>query len=305
MKTWFRRLPPASGCVGLGLVGLGMLLRPCGVGFLWGCIAPALLFLLPVLFRLCLAGEGKAISNDLVSFSTLAGNPMAWMFLSAQLKTELGAGWAVWPWAAAVLWHLGIIVFFSRFLLRTRPRRGTVRGSWLLVYVGIAAAAISAPAFAMQAVGRILLIPAALGALILLPLVYAAEKASPPMPDPHRALFCISAAPVSIWLAGWLRSSAAPVPWIAGVLAAVAFLLYLPALLCAVRHLRDPFAPTCAAMTFPFVISASALKQTILLLGLSGNAALHMLVIIETATAALLCLYTAGRYIVFYYWKHV
>lgn len=296
MRDFLCRIPPAAGCVGLGFMGLGTLLRSYGAGYLWVCTAVGLLCLLPVLARLLLPGEGKKIGSDLLALSTLAGSPMAWMFFAAALKTECACGWAVWIWALAVAWHLAILILFSYRLITARPGCSAVRGSWLLVYVGIAAAPITSAAFSAQGLGRALLIFAALSAAVILPLVYNADRRAE-IPAAQRPLFCISTAPVSICLVGYLRAFDAPAPKLVTILAVLSILLYVPALIRAARHLRGPFAPTLAALTFPFVISASALKQSAAFLSLVGQPALKALILLETVVAAALCVYVFLRFV--------
>ena len=120
MKEFLQRIPLAAGCVGLGLVGLGTLLRSSGIALLWIFLAASLLFLLPVAAKLLLPGGWQEVCSDYTSLGTLAGSPMAWMLLSAQLRTEAHQSWAVWLWIAALAWHLIILGVFSLKLIRDR-----------------------------------------------------------------------------------------------------------------------------------------------------------------------------------------
>ena len=168
-----------------------------------------------------------------------------------------------------------------------------VRGSWLLVYVGIAAAAISAPAFSAETVGRILLIPAALGAVVLLPLVYRADYLAP-IPQPQRPLFCITAAPVSIWLVGYLSVAPQPSePLVLGLLI-LSQLLYIPALFRFFQTFRDLFAPSFASFSFPFVIVTTACKRAAAFL--TVTASLRLLIQVEIASALVFCCFTVWKY---------
>ena len=294
LTAFLRRLPIPAGCVALGLIGLGTLLRPYGLSWLLLFGGLAALLLLLVIAKLCLPGEAKKACGDLTGLSLLAGSSMALMLLAAQGKTALALPGAGLLWGLGLLAHLLLLAAFSRAPIKSRPGLHAVRGCWLLVYVGIAAAAISAPAFSMQTLGRILLIPAALGALVLLPLVYAADRNAADMPPAQRPLFCISAAPVSIWLVGWLSVTASPPKALTAVLTILSVLLYVPALLRCGKGLRGPFYPSYAAYTFPFIISATALKRGFAVLGLGGL--WQLLPGLETAVAAALCCWVLLRY---------
>ena len=287
MVVFLRRLPVSAGCAGLGFVGLASLTKPLGTAFpyLFGC--PAALILSLVFLKLCLPGQLRAVCGDFTSLSLLAGTAMGFTLLSAQMKTLLGLGWAVFLWAGALLVHIAVFIGFSLKLVTEKPGSRAVRGSWLLVYAGLAAGAISAPAFGAQAVGRLLLVPAGFGALLLLPAVYRADRCPGNIPAPQRPLFCITAAPVSIWLAGWLSVSPAPSPLLTAALVLLAQVLYLPALLRCLNTVRGMFSPAFAAFTFPFVISASALSLALRALGLGGI--WRVLLWAESLLAVFLC----------------
>ena len=215
------------------------------------------------------------------------------MLTAVPMRTVLPFPVAALYWAAGLFLHLTLIVFFSVKLLRERVRLADVRGSWLLVYVGIAAVAISAPAFSAESVGRVLLIPAALGTVILLPLVLRADRLTP-IPQAQRPLFCIIAAPVSIWLVGYLSSAPRPSAKLVLILLILGQLLYIPALFRFLRCFRDPFSPSFAAFTFPFVIAATACKKAAAFLTITGP--VRVLILMETASALVLCCFTVWKY---------
>ena len=297
MRSFLHKLPVPAGCVALGMIGLGTLLSSIHPLFQIGFGVLSVLFQIGVLLKLCLTDERKAIFRDFVSLSTLSGTSMAMMLTAAQLKKQFSFSPASVIWYAALFFHLFILLFFSRKLLRERPAMSAVRGSWLLVYVGIAAAAISAPAFSANRIGLILLVPAALGAVVLVPLVYRADLLPDNIPAGQKPLFCISAAPCSIWLAGYLSSSSAPSRLSVLLVLVAAQLLYIPALIRCIKTVRQSFSPAFASFTFPFVISASALKQSSALLGLP--APIQIVTVMETLIAVVLCLYTLWLYLRF------
>ena len=146
MTAFLRRLPVPAGCVALGLIGLGTLLGSISPLFLHVFGILSILLQIAVLLKLFLPGTLKAICSDTVTFSTLSGTSMALMLTAAQLKKAVSFPGAVWIWYLGLCLHLLILLLFSCRLLQERPGFSGARGSWLLVYVGIAAAAISAPA---------------------------------------------------------------------------------------------------------------------------------------------------------------
>lgn len=297
MSLFLKKLPTPVGCVALGLIGLGTLLGSYNVLFLYCFGGISILLQAAVLLKLMIPGERKSIYADSTALSCLAGTSMAMMLTAAQLKKLFLMSNARIIWVFAVIFHLYILILFSRKILRERPGLAAVRGSWLLVYVGLAAAAISAPVFSANRVGLLLLVPAAMGALILLPLVYRADLRSDSVPVGQKPLFCISAAPVSIWLAGYLSAASTPSPLLVLSLMVAAQLLYLPALLRCIHTLGQPFSPAFAAYTFPFVISASALKQASPFSSLSAQ--VNVLLTLESLIALLLCIYTFCLYLRF------
>lgn len=84
-------------------------------------------------------------------------------------------------------------------------------------------------------------------------------------------------------------------------LAILATVLYLVVLVKLPKYLKMPFFPSYAAFTFPFVISAIAMKQTMACLANMGSPMswLNVVVIIETVIAVVLCVYALVRYILF------
>lgn len=295
MTAFLRRLPVPAGCLALGLISLGTLLERFSTLFFYTLAALSILLQLAVLLKLFLPGTLRVVFSDTVALSTLAGTSMALMLTAAQLKKALAFPGALWLWYFGLFLHLLIILLFSCRLFQERAGLSAVRGSWLLVYVGIAAAAISAPAFGREKIGLFLLLPAAIGAVILLPLIYRADLQPGNIPPVQKPLFCITAAPVSIWLVGFLSVSASPAGLFVLVLLCLAQLLYVPALIRCLRCLRSPFSPAFASFTFPFVISASALKQASAFLQVPFWTG--ALLTAECIVALLLCLYVLLLYL--------
>ena len=79
----------------------------------------------------------------------------------------------------------------------------------------------------------------------------------------------------------------------------LACVLYIFALVNAVRYLKLPFYPSYASFTFPFVISAIAVKQAMACLGKMGMQipGMSVVVLVETVIAVVLVVYTYIRFV--------
>lgn len=295
-RSFLNRLPIPAGCVALGLMGLGTLLGALFSPLLLLFGIPSAAIQLLVLLKLFLPGQIGKVLEDPIALSTLAGTSMAMMLTAVPMRSILHFSGAVVLWAAGLLLHLAIIAVFSVRLSRVKPGFKAVRGSWLLVYVGIAAAAISAPAFSAQVIGRILLVPAGIGMLVLLPLICHAERTAK-IPQKQQPLFCITAAPASIWLVGYLSSASQPSGNLVLILLILSQVLYIPALIRFFRTFRNPFAPSFAAFTFPFVITATALKRAAGFLCFSNS--VQILITLEILVALVFCIFTVWKYCCF------
>lgn len=105
---------------------------------------------------------------------------------------------------------------------------------------------------------------------------------------------------MSLSLAGYLAVEPAPNAAFACVLAVLAQVLLVVVLVRLPHFLRLKFYPSYAAMTFPFVITATALDRTLTLLANSGAAfpaELHLLAYAEVVLACIMVLYIFARYI--------
>lgn len=292
-----KRVPvPACGVM-LGLAALGNLLQSYSEGLRWACGMAAAVLLALILLKLILFP--KAVGEDLknpIMASTAAAFPMGLMLLSVYVKPFLGGG-AFAIWGLAVLLHVVLILYFSaRFLVKLSLSK--VFASWYIVYVGIVAAAVSAPAYGQQALGMAAFWFGFVCLLCLLVLV-TARYAKLPVPEPAKPLICIYTAPASLCVAGYLQSAETKsLPLLLGMFA-LACVLYVFSLVKAAACLRLPFYPSYAAFTFPFVISAIAAKQTAACLANMGHPvpALQYVVLAETVIAAALTVYAFVRFL--------
>ena len=294
MRTFLNHLPIPIGCVALGFTGLATLFAPVHRVSLYIFLTVAFLLLIPVILKLVMIRGCLSIKTDDITMSTLSGSSMAMMLAAAPLHTMAGWRCPIWLWVAGMTLHIVIILLFSIRLLHSRGETPTVRGCWLLVYVGIVAASISAPAFSFRGIGRILLYPAALGAVILLPLVYRDDRK---LPTPQKPFFCISTAPVSIWLVALLSIYPDANKTLVAALLILSQLLYIPALVRFALLRRLAFSPAFASFTFPFVISATAFRKAAAFLALPVW--LKLFQTAEMIIALALCCFVLWKYLCF------
>ena len=214
----------------------------------------AVIWVMLVLKAVLFPAQIKSAFRDPILASVAGTFPMATMALSVYLVDIIGE-WAVYLWYAGVVLHAVLIVFFSvRFLME--PKLSQVFPSWLVVYVGIVLASITAPYFNQIPVGQICFW---FGLAALLPLLPALliRCTQIPIPEPAKPLVCIFAAPISIILAGYVQSFSSNAYVVSALLVAETIVLIL-VLLQLPKLLRLSFYPSYAAFTFPFVVTATA-----------------------------------------------
>ena len=281
----------------LGTAALGNLLQSYSEGIRYVCGAFSAFLLVLVLLKLILfPGKVKEDMGNPIMASVAGTFPMSLMILSTYVKPFIGQV-SFYIWALAIALHLALIIYFTvKFILKLQMSK--VFASYYIVYVGIAVAAITAPAYEKPAVGSAAFWFGFVTLIILLVLVTYRYLNFKEIPEPARALVCIYAAPASLCIAGYVQSvTPKSKGFLLGMFVA-ATLLYLFALVKAVSFLKLPFYPSMAAFTFPFVISAIAAKQTMACLANMGSPvpALRIIVLAETVIAVLFVVYTYVRF---------
>ncbi len=300
MKEIIKKVPiPLSGVM-LGCAALGNLLQSYSEGLRYFCGVLAFLALILLLLKWALFP--KLVKEDLknpITLSVAATFPMAIMLLSVYVKPLLGQV-SLFIWLAAIALHVVLIVVFTRrFILKLDIKR--VFASYFIVYVGIAVAGITAPAYGMQTLGAAAFWFGFVSLLALLVLGGYRYVKYPEIAQPAQPLFCIFAAPTSLCLAAYIQSVAEKSAALVIFLLALATALYLLSLGKLLRLRKSAFYPSFASFTFPFVISAIAAKQATAFLGGAGYQVsfLPILVTTETLLAAALVCYTVVRYAIF------
>ncbi|PPK81037.1 tellurite resistance protein TehA-like permease [Lacrimispora xylanisolvens] len=297
MRDLIKRVPVPMSGVMLGCAALGNLLQSYSesIRYVFGAIS----FLLFILLLLKAGLYPIAVKEDLknpIMMSVSATFPMGTMLLSVYIKPIFYTV-AFTIWILAIALHLLLILMFTYRFMRNVNMKN-VYASYFIVYVGIAAAGITAPAYQMQFIGTAAFWFGFISLIALLLLVGYRHIRYSEIPEPAQALFCIFTAPGSLCLAAYLQSVDEKNLVLVSVLAVVSFALYVLVLAGLIPLLQLPFYPSYSAFTFPFVISAIASKQTAGFLMKNGIQASYLqpIIWIQTILAVLLVCYTLLRY---------
>lgn len=284
----------------LGFAALGNLLQSYGEGIRYACGIVAAFILILVLLKLIMFPQ--MIKEDMKNpiMASVSGTfPMALMLLSTYVKPFIGAA-AQYIWYFAIALHIVLIVYFTiKFILKLDMTK--VFASYYIVYVGIAVAAVTAPAYGQLGIGTAAFWFGFVTLIALLILVTVRYTKYKNVPEPAQPLFCIYAAPTSLCIAGYVQSVTPKSRTFLLAMLAVATVIYIIALVKAIGYLKLKFYPSYAAFTFPFVISAIATKQTMACLAKMEQPLpiLKPVVLVETIIAAVLVIYTFIRFMGF------
>lgn len=300
MKDVIKKVPVPICGVMLGLAALGNLLQSYGEGIRYACGILSAFLLVLILLKMILFPQ--MIKEDMKNpiMASVAGTfPMALMLLSTYVKPFIGKT-AMYIWFFAIALHIVLIIYFTaKFIVKLELPK--VFASYYIVYVGIAVAAVTAPAYEKLSVGSTAFWFGFITLIMLLVLVTVRYVKCPQVPEPAQPLICIYAAPTSLCIAGYVQSVTPKSRGFLLAMLAVATVLYIFALVKAIGYLKLKFYPSYAAFTFPFVISAIATKQTMACLANMGQPmpVLQYMVLVETIIAVVFVLYTFVRFMGF------
>lgn len=260
MKKLIARVPlPIAGLM-LALAATGNLVMPYGVFYrnIFGIMSTSILIL--ILLKAIINTD--ALLNELQNPVVASVSPtfsMSLMLLSVYLKPYM-------PFAAIVLWSLGlaihvllIIWFTYKFMLNFDIKK--VFPSYFIVYVGIVVASITAPAYNLITLGRIIFWFGFVAYLVLLPIVLYRIFVVKQIPEAALPTITICAAPASLCLAGYISSFEDPSIFISLFLMALSLTMFAYVVIFLPKMLRIKFYPSYSAFTFPLAISAIATKK--------------------------------------------
>lgn len=294
----FKRLPlPAAGLM-LSLAALGNLIQNYGDNFRYFIGGLSLLIFVALTLK---------VLTDFPHFLEEMKNPvmasifptysMSIMLYSTYFKPFIG-NMASYIYYLGIILHLAMMIWFIiRFVFSFEIHH--IYATWFLPFVGLAVASIVAPAFGAQALGRIIFYFGLIAYVILLPIViYKAYKIGN-IPAPALATNAIIASPGAILVAAYINSFDQLKPALVYGLLILTQILYFWILVQVPKLKAGGFRPSYSAFTFPFVISATALKMVNSLFIYRGTEyqALNYLVGFEELVAIGFVAYVLFRYI--------
>lgn len=300
MDKIIKKLPLAIVGLMLGLAATGNLVQSYGDIYrnIFGIISAIILALVLVKIFIYPQEVKKSLDNPVVDsvFPTLS---MGIMILSTYIK-PYGPSLAFGIWSIGLLLHIFLIIRFSiRHLKDFKIKK--VFPSWFIVYVGIVVGSVTAPAFNMIPLGKIIFWFGFISYFALLPVVIKRVFIVKEIPEPALPSIAIFSAPLSLCLAGYMNSFQEKniiLIWFMLFISQITYtavLLYLPKLL------KLNFYPSFSGFTFPLVISAISIKLTNTFLIKSGNpiSFLNYIVKFEEIVAVVIVLYVLVKYLTF------
>lgn len=299
-----RKVPVPTAGVMLGLAALGNLLAPYSMVLKYICgICAAFLGIL--LFSKVIL-HPKMIKNDLNGNSIFASVFATFFMAIMQLCTytiSFAPTISEIVWYGAIIGHFILMTWFTwRYIFNFDLQE--VFPTYFIAYVGIVVASVTAPAFNQHHLGEYIFWFGFVSYMILFALVTIRYCSKHKIAEPAKPLFCIYTAPMSLSLAGYLACVAEKSVFMIIIMQILAQVLFVVVLTQMPKLLRLKFYPSYAAFTFPFVITAIALRQTISYLtqvGMIVPGIFNYLVEIEAMIATVIVVYVFTRYLNFLY----
>ncbi|MDO4595359.1 MAG: TDT family transporter [Tissierellia bacterium] len=254
----FKKVPiPISGLM-LGLCGCGNLLASYFIGFkiLFGLLSTLIgIFILMTIFA-DLDAFKKQMENPVIA-SVFATFPMALMILSTYIL-KLGI-LAKTLWYIAFILHIILIIYFTIFhILRLDIKK--VYAGYFIVYVGIVVASMTSKAFDLNNIGKKAFYFGLISYILLLILVSYRYITLRDIDDSLKPLFAIYAAPGSLLVVGYVSAFEQINMLFLSMLLIISQLIFFMVILKVFKLFRGRFYPSFSAFTFPFIITATALK---------------------------------------------
>lgn len=304
MKNIIKKVPiPICGLM-LGVSALGNLLQSYSeiVRYICGVLAVFLLILAILKLIFYFEDVKKDMENPIMA-SVSGTFPMTLMLLSVYVKPFIGQV-AFYIWIFAIILHIALIIYFTiKFIVKLDIKK--VFASYYIVYVGIVAASVTAPAYNQLKIGAVCFWFGFVALILLLILVSVRYIKYKEIPEPAKPLICIYGAPMSLCIAGYIQSVNPKIYIFLVVMLIVSTILYIFALAQLVKCIKLPFYPSFASFTFPFVITAIALKQSMACFNNLGHPMpfLQTFVLIETIIAVILVVFVYVSFMKFIFVK--
>lgn len=304
MKGIIKKLPIPAVALLLALAATGNLVLSYGNMYrnIFGIFAAIILILILAKIIIYPKKVAEDLNNPVIA-SVFPALSMGIMLMATYIK-PLFPSLAFGIWIIGLILHMILILYFTiKYVFNFNIKK--VFPSWYIVYVGIVVGSVTAPAFEMTNVGKILFWFGFISYLILLPIILYRITKVKEIPEPALPTITILAAPASLCLAGYMNSFQNKNMFILWLLLALSQFTLLCVLIQLPKLLKLPFYPSYSAFTFPLVISALSLKLTNAFLINAGKeiAILKYIVKFEELLAVIMVLYVLLRYIVFLFSK--
>lgn len=300
MKVWIKKVPLAICGIGLGIMAMGNLLQSYSnvIYNICGITAGCILFI-TIIKYICYPKLFIKDMNCPMCASVSGTFSATLILLSVYLKSFIGDR-AICVWIFGILLHIILILYFTKqFVFKLQMKK--VFASYFIVYVGIVVAAITSPAFGQLLIGRIILGFGFMALVCILFLTLMRYIKYPIVSEAEKPLFCIYAAPLSLCILGYLHTGEMESTFLLKAMLIVNCIFYICALVKAMGCLSSKFYPSYAALTFPFVVSALALKKALDHLTMMNQPMImfHYVVWIEIVVAVLFVMYVCKRYLTY------
>ena len=291
-----KKLPLAfSGCL-LGLAGAGNLILDT-FPFLsrFFSLLGLILWFYFLVSHLSNLHESKQKLKKAPVLSGMATFPMAGMILSTYLLRTLPVTMSILAqtlWWFAFLMDVYLILYFTKNYVLVKPR-ASATPTWMVLYVGIAVAALTYPVVGIVEIAYGAWIFGFILTLCLYPLIYHDLKRNP-LPIAllgHEGIYC---APFSLLLAALVRVGGPSLPsWILLVMIFASQTFFFFVLSRVPRILKHGFQPAFSALTFPTIITATSLKMA---QGVLQIPVLNLFVWLETIICLTILIYVLIGY---------
>ncbi|WP_342388196.1 TDT family transporter [Salinicoccus bachuensis] len=303
MKHFLNQIPVSICGLILGLVSLGHLffsIQHTLIG--WAFTGMGILLMLLFFMKITVTGRDTLKTLDNPGVAAISPTfPMSLMVLCnilGHFTVNDPLIFAVW-WLAIIL-HFGLMAFFAlTFVTPNRMKSEYINPGWFVTFVGIGVIPTTSSNFGVE-FGQIVIWIALAFYLILLPLVISqvikqrTTRATLP-------LVAIVAAPGSLCLTGYISVMEHPSEMLVYLLLILSQTVYFLIVMRLPRIMRFRFHPSYAALTFPVVISATAIIYTLQMTDGRSlmNSILGFLSTIELSLAVIIVTYVLIRYSIF------
>lgn len=302
MQDFIKRVPIPTSGLALGLAALGNLLQPNTdeIRIICGLLATALIALV-ALKSLMYPHMLREDMHNPVLASVSATFMMTLMQLSCYIAPTSQTLGAI-LWLLAVSAHLTLMICFSIRFFRNL-KLDQVFPTYFICYVGIIVASVTSPQFGFEPFAYALFwfgFACFIPLFILITIRYVKH----PVPEATRPLFCIYSAPASLSIAGYLAVEPNPNLLFVACLLIAAQVLFIIVLVKLPKFLSLGFYPSFAAMTFPFVITATALTYATDLFREASTVLLPMveqIAALETMFAGAMVAFVFAKYMHFFF----